>query len=463
MKRREFLARSMATAAGFGAVSSSLNMPVQGDTGQPNIVVIVADDAGWNDLGYHGSEILTPNIDMMAKSGVQLDSFYVYPVCSPTRAALMTGRPPSRFGINGPLQYKDGRGLPAGTVTVAEVLRRAGYDTAICGKWHLGMEPEFIPNNYGFNYSYGYVGPWIDSYTHLTTDFKDTMDGIRQWHRNGELIDEPGHVTDLITDDAIEFITHRRDSGKPFFLYVPYSAPHVPCQEETEWVAPYDGIIENTSRKYFAAAMTHMDDSIGRILATLRDEKIEENTLVVFFSDNGGQKGGEYSAWLVPPAKFYMSYGATDMLGDNTPLRDWKGQLYEGGIRVPALMYHPGTLAPSKVTAPMTVCDLFPTLAAYAGTEVPAAVTVEGADVMPEVTGARTGVSRTLYWKTNWAAVVRSGDWKLLHKGRRLDEGVDELYDLAHDPYEKNNIAASHPDIVKTLRDEMIRLHRDDK
>lgn len=417
---------------------------------RPNILIIVADDIGWKDVGFHDSDVISPQLDRLAEEGVELTSFYVFPTCSPTRAALMTGGPPSRLGIRGPLQYRGDRGLPAGTPTLATHFRDAGYDTAISGKWHLGMRPELRPNHYGFNHSYGYVGPWLDSYTHLTTDFTDTYDDIRQWHRNGELFDEEGHVTDLVTDEAIRFLTETRDKSKPFLLYLPYSAPHAPCQEPGEWLEPYDGRIENISRKYFAASITHMDDAIGRVRETLKVEGLKENTITVFFSDNGGQRGGDHSRWLTPPRQYYMSYGATDVLGNNLPLRGWKGQLYEGGIHVPALIHWPGHLEGAANATPMVVCDLIPTLSAAAGLDSPIDPSVEGVNMWAALTGS-TPPGRILYWADGRSQAVRDGDWKLV-KGN----GV-ELFNLADDPNETTDLSGKEPDILKRLSAELDR------
>ena len=284
MKRRNFLEKS---AFGFTGITSAALSTYFFSCGtdetarskkekdsRPNFLVIVSDDTGFADVGYHGSEIKTSNIDHLARVGVELDHFYVYPVCSPTRAAFLTGRPPSRFGILGPLQIWTPPPFEPGTITLAEMLRRAGYETCISGKWHLGMRPEEGPNHFGFDHSYGYTGPWLDSYSHLTTNFHGDKSSVRQWHRNGELIDETGHVTDLITDEAIRFIREIRDTSRPFFLYVPYSAPHTPIQEENKWTDMYSDSIENVSRRYYAAAMTHMDDCIGQIISVLEEEQL---------------------------------------------------------------------------------------------------------------------------------------------------------------------------------------------
>lgn len=445
---KSFRAATFALVLALVACAPSATPP--SSDSRPNIVVIVADDIGWGDVGFHDSDVLSPNLDQLAEDGVELSQFYVYPTCSPTRAALMTGRPPSRFGIRGPLQYRGDRGLPPDTPTLASHFREAGYDTAISGKWHLGMSPERGPNNYGFEHSYGYVGPWIDSYSHLTTDFLDTMEGIRQWHRNGELIDEEGHVTDLITDEAIHFITETRDESKPFLLYIPYSAPHAPAQEPGEWLDPYEGSIENVSRKYFAAAITHMDDGIGRVREALQTAGVEENTIVLFFSDNGGQRGGDHTRWLVPPRDQYMSYGATDVLGNNLPLRGWKGELYEGGIRVPAAIYWPGRLESSSHATPMLVTDLLPTLSTAAGITNAVAPSVEGVDMWGALTGSAPP-ERIFYWADARSQAVREGDWKLVKR-----ETV-ELFNLTDDPYETTDLSKDEPKILARLAGELDR------
>lgn len=425
---------------------------------RPNIVVILADDAGWADVGFHGSEIRTPVLDNLAKNGVELTQFYAYAACSPTRAALLTGRPASRFNIITPLQLENKDGLPAGTVTIAELLRRNGYDTAITGKWHLGMSAESGPNRYGFSHAYGYLGPWLDSWTHLTTDFGGGGEGVRQWHRNGELVDERGHVTDLITAEAIRYLREIRDKTKPFLLYVPYSAPHTPVQEERKWLTPYDGVIENTSRKYYAAAMTHLDDGVGRIITELESEGALENTLVIFLSDNGAARGGNYQErWLKPPVEYYQSYGPTDKLGENAPYRGWKNSHYEGGIRVPALVYWKGKLAPGKSEAPMIVYDLYPTLARLAKTETAEKLTLEGKDIWPQVAENAPAGERIFYWRLGGDMAVRKGDWKLIQSADAAGRGSDELYNLSEDPYEKSDRATMDPGKLEELKRELTR------
>jgi len=470
MKRRSFFEKLAYSITGITAATFSQYFPssviesVADETaqsnketgGRPNFLVIVSDDTGFADVGYHDSVIRTPNIDRLALEGVELDQFYVYPMCSPTRAAFLTGRPPSRFNILSAIGQFQPSPIKPGTVMLSEMLRRAGYETCISGKWHLGMRPEEGPNHFGFDHSYGYQGPWIDSYSHLLTAKEDKR-GVRQWHRNGELIDETGHVTDLITNEAIRFIREIRDSSKPFFLYVPYSSPHTPVQEPNKYTFLYKNYIENVSRQYYAAAMTHMDDCIGQILSVLEEEQLNEKTLVIYFSDNGGASGGDYSGWLTAPAEFNMSYGSTDVLADNSPLRGWKGSVYEGGIRVPALINWPGNLNSKKINNPMCVYDLVPTLAHLAGTEVPAEMNAEGTNIWPAVSGNSTPGDRIFYWRTSKMLAVRKGDWKLVHSGKTPDSGTDELFNISNDPYEEHDLASENPDIVNELKNELIQ------
>ncbi|MHB9027467.1 MAG: arylsulfatase B [Candidatus Latescibacterota bacterium] len=440
MQRRQFLNISTLglAALGSGAFSCSREK-AEGAGDRPNFVLIVADDCGWNDVGWHGSEIRTPNLDRLAREGAELDRFYVYPVCSPTRAALLTGRPPSRFGILGPIAGRSELALPAETVTLPELLRRSGYFTAICGKWHLGLRPEVGPNKYGFEHSYGYLHGQVDPYTHI---YKN---GDKTWHRNGEFIEEKGHATDLITREATRFITDYRNPKKPFFLSVTYSVPHYPLDEEEKWVEPYASL-SNESRRLFAASMTHLDDAAGGIITALQEAGLMDNTFVIFMSDNGGQE-----SWT-PADEYGGKFFANDRLGDNTPLRGWKGDLYEGAIRVPAFVYAPGRMKPGKISGPIHVCDLLPTLAGYAGAEVTSDMNVEGMDVRPALEGGSLPADRVMYWRSDTQFAVRKGDWKLIRTVRGNNALSDELFQVSEDPYETRDLAEEQPEIMTELR-----------
>ncbi len=441
MKRRQFIDYSVKGLSGlalYSVLSNGIGCS-RNSVSKPNIIVIISDDTGWNDVGYHGSEIKTPNIDKLAREGAELDNFYVSPMCSPTRAGLMTGRYPSRYGILGPIIGGSKQTLPPQTITLPQFLRENGYHTAISGKWHLGLSAESGPLQFGFDYSYGYFHGQIDPYTHL---YKW---GDRTWHRNDQLFDEggKGHATDLITNEAIHFIKELRDKDKPFFLYVAYSVPHFPLDEEQKWIDMYPDI-ENESRRLFAASMTHMDDGIGTILEALKEENVERETMVIFLSDNGGQE-----KWDSGPDYYEGKFPPNDVLGDNSPLRGWKGDLYEGGIRVPAAIYWKGHISPAKITELTTVQDLFPTIAHL----------VNPSEVLPDIDGINVWktldgkklTERVIYWRSDKQFAVRQGNWKLVHTGTSLDEGTTELFDLETDPFEKMNVFEQYPDIVTEL------------
>jgi len=416
-------------------------------TEKPNVIVIVADDQGWNDIGYNGSEVLTPHLDDLAQNGVRLEANYAFPTCSPMRIALLAGRNPSRYGVLGPIGGRSKQALPPETATMADLFGSAGYRTAISGKWHLGLRPEVGPLQYGFASTYGYLHGQLDQYTH---HYKN---GDRTWHRQDRFLDEEGHATDLIAAEAIRVIEAASDP--PFFLYVPFSVPHYPLQEPDEWVSLYDGRIDDEDRKLFAASLTHMDDAVGRIVAALERSGKRKSTLIIFTSDNGGQQ-----SWS-SQNQYGGRHGPNKVLGNNRPLRGWKGDVYEGGIRVPALVNWPGTLQPATVTEPISVLDWYPTLAALIGVEVDSAWQLEGINLWP---GLRDGVageksrqlsSRTLYWQTGRNAAVRQGSWKLVaHQGERPRY---ELYDVASDPYEKTDRAGTATEKLAALKIELSR------
>jgi len=417
---------------------------------KPNILIIVSDDQGWMDMGYNGSKVLTPNLDRLAKTGVRLDANYVFPTCSPTRCALIAGRNPSRYGILGPIGGRSRQALPTNTVTLADMLHSADYYTAISGKWHLGLRPEVGPLQYGFDSTYGYLHGQIDPYEHL---YKY---GDRTWHRQDRLIDEDGHATDLLTNEAIRII--QRDSNQPFFLYVPYSVPHHPLQEPGQWSAMYKGRIDDPDRRLFAASLTHMDAGIGRILAALDRTGKRNNTLIIYSSDNGGQKD-----WNSPKSQYRGKFKPHKVLGNNRPLRGWKGNLFEGGIRVPALVNWPGHLKPKVVTAPTSVLDWYPTLAHLIGVKIDPGLKLEGQNIWSTLTGNPSPAlsRRTLYWKTGRETAVRVGPWKLI-RNRRRAHLKPMLFNVIDDPYEKNNLTTSRPKKVRELDRELKRqMHHD--
>ena len=404
----------------------------------PNIIVILADDLGWDDVSYHGSAVQTPTLDRLAREGVTLHQHYVSPTCSPSRVALLTGRNPARFNVFAPLED---------TTTVRPVdarlpfaLQARGYSTHLSGKWHIGATPEHRPLHYGFTTTYGGLRGQIDPYTH-----RYKFGDHRTWHRNDQFVEEEGHVTRLIADEAIRVIESSK--SRPFFLYIAHHAPHFPLHEPPVWIEPYVKIFEDVWRRHHAASVSHMDAEIGRVIEALDRTGQRANTLIVFSSDNGGQRN-----WPATPAEYNGRYPPHTMLGMNTPLRGWKTEVYEGGIRVPAFVTWPARLAGGRrLDSPISIMDWAPTLIGIAGGTVDPAWRLEGRDLMPLLTGTTsTPEQRRFYWNhagSQWA--VRDGDWKLVAQA----SGAVELFDLATDPYEKTDLKDRQPDRVRRLRD----------
>ncbi len=399
----------------------------------PNLLVIVADDVGWADVGYHGSEIRTSNIDKLAAEGVKLERHYVAPMCTPTRAALLTGRYWSRFGNAAP---SNTRVLPYDTVTLASALKNRGYDTCITGKWHLGSQPEWGPRKFGFNHSHGGLAGGATPYTHL---YKPGP-YMTTWHRNDTLTEEEGHVTDLIISEAVRYIEMERPG--PFFVYVPFTAAHTPFDEPQDLLEANAHI--HPDRRQYASCVTHLDSGVGQMLDALERTGQRENTLIVFFSDNGGSSGDD-------SPNYPDTESTGKIFGLNTPLHGWKGQVYEGGIRTPALVNWPGTLKPREVDAPLHVIDWMPTLCRLADYSAPRDLQWDGADIWPVLTGESAGDrSRVLYCKAprGRALSLHQGDWKLIRFEK--DEKV-ELYHLSEDPYEQTDLAQKHPERVQAM------------
>lgn len=401
----------------------------------PNILVIVADDLGWNDVGWHGSEILTPHLDKLAAGGLRLEQHYVTPMCSSTRCGLLSGRYPSRYGLLG---ATNNQVFPFGKVTLATALASSGYHTAITGKWHLGSRPETGPLKFGFHESHGSLAGGVDQYGHFYKDGPHR----RTWHRNDEYFEEEGHATDLFTREAIRQIETPRD--EPWFVYVAFTAVHIPLQEPREWMRLYDRKIDDPSRKVYAACVSHLDDCIGQIVAALDRTGQREETLIVFTSDNGGSHSWtdtqQYGGGHIP----------CPVLGDNTPLRGWKGQVYEGGIRVPALAHWQGAIEPGECEQPVHIVDWFPTIAALVGYPADDSLQFDGSNIWPLLSGKVEQLpERTLYWKrANNSFALRHGPWKLHADGKRR-----ELYNLADDPNEQHDLAAQQPQRVAALEE----------
>jgi arylsulfatase A-like enzyme len=414
---------------------------------RPNIIFILSDDQGWADIGYQSPDVKTPNLDRLAAEGVRLNWHYAYPTCSPSRVALISGRFPSRYGVLGPLAATTL--MPGSEAHLPQQLRDLGYSTHISGKWHIGEVPENRPLRYGFTTSYGYLRGQIDPYTH-----RYKYGNHVTWHRNDEFIHEDGHVTRLITDEAIRVVESA--GNRPFFLYVAHHAPHYPHNESPEWIEPYEKTISDVWRRHNAAVITHMDFQIGRLVEALERTGKRQSTLIVFSSDNGGQR-----SWPAPPKEYNGRYAPHTTLGNNEPLRGWKTELYEGGIRVPAFANWPGVLPRGTVVeTPLHIADWAPTFITLAGGKIQPEWKFDGANIWEVLTGRKPGVGeRALYWRTPGGAAVRHGTWKLI---QRSGNPV-ELFDLSRDPYEKNNLASAQPDRVKALQAQLERLAAGDR
>lgn len=418
----------------------------------PNILFVLADDLGWSDVGYHGGPIRTPHIDRLASTGVELDQHYVYPVCTPTRASLLTGRFASRFGEHATVPTNLPV-LPDGYETLASTLHGFGYDTGLFGKWHLGSALEHGPNEYGFAASYGSLGGGVDPWNHR---YK-TGPFSRTWHRDREFVDEPGHVTDLITREAAAWIESRE---RPWFCYVPFTAVHIPIDAPASWLATYDGRSYDSdprrdrSFKRYAAYVSHMDDAVGRLIETLDRTGQRERTLVVFTSDNGAPTGYPRSFSDEYPGRHWD----TPRLGSNLPLRGEKADLYEGGVRTPAVVSWPGVLGPGVTAAPVFVADWMPTLLALVGAEPRHNPAWDGLDVWTTLaSGVPPLRRRDIYWNYREARfALRRDGWKVVQD---TEAGTVELYDIDADPREEHDLAAAHPHVARELLSQ-VEAHR---
>jgi arylsulfatase A-like enzyme len=421
------------------AIALIPNAQAQGNSNnvKPNIVYIVADDLGWKDVGYHGSDIKTPNLDKLAAGGVKFEQFYAQPMCTPTRAALMTGRYPFRYGLQtAVIPSAHTYGLATDEWLLPQALKEAGYYTAIVGKWHLGhADPKYWPRQRGFDYQYGPLIGEIDYFTHQ-------QHGVLDWYRNNKPVKEEGYTTLLLGNDAVKQI-NTRDASVPFYLYLAFNAPHTPYQAPQEYLDRYKEIAD-PSRRAYAAMITALDEQVGRVIQALEDKKLRDNTLIVFQSDNGGTRNkmfageGDMSKITIPC--------------DNGPYRDGKGSLYEGGTRVVAFANWPGHIpAGSTVEGMIHVVDMYPTIAGLAGAQPSKSKPLDGTDMWPTISqGTPSPRTELVYNVEPFRAGIREGDWKLVW--RTPLPSAPELYNIAQDPSEKSDLAAQNPDEVAKLQ-----------
>lgn len=405
---------------------------------KPNIVHIVADDLGWKDVGFNGcSDIKTPNLDALAAGGAKFTQFYVQPMCTPTRAALMTGRYPYRYGLQTiVIPTAAGYGLDTTEWLMPQCLGEAGYKTAIIGKWHLGhADKKYWPKQRGFDYQYGAMIGELDYFTH-------DEHGVLDWFRDNKPVHEKGYTTTLLGDDAVKFI-NAQDGKKPFYLYLTFNAPHTPYQAPKEYVDKYAGIADPTRRTY-AGMVDCLDENIGKVVAALDKKGLRQNTLIIFHSDNGGTTDKRFTGQMADVSKMNLPC-------DNGPYRGGKGSLAEGGCRVAALANWPGRIKAQTVDGMIHAVDMFPTLAALAGASTAKSKPLDGVNVWETIAEGKPSARTEFFYNVEpFRGGIRQGDWKLIWR-TVLPTGV-ELYNLAEDPYEKNNVAADHPDKVAAMQ-----------
>ena len=423
---------------------------------KPNVVIIVADDLGWADVGFHGGEIDTPGLDRIASEGAEFDRFYTTPICSPTRAALMTGRDPMRLGVAYSVFFPwSNAGVHPDEHFMPQSFKAAGYQTGMVGKWHLGHSQEtYHPNQRGFDHFYGHL--------HTETGYFPPfgVQGGKDFQVNGKTIDPEGYETFLMAEEAERYIKER-DKNKPFYLYIPFIAPHTPLEAPQELVDKYSDVdfkrepsrspsdrthqvnkvtLGEDARPKFSAVVDAMDQAIARVLDTLDDEGIADNTIVLFFSDNGGA---------------VYSYGGAY----NAPLRGGKGETFEGGIRVVSTVRWPAKIKPgSKVNSVMSVMDVFPTIAAMAGVEPLNRRKLDGRNMSEAVLENKHVPLRDLLMFTSetpirgqFALTAFNEEWKLvqeINQGLLSADVTNYLFNIKEDPNEYNNLASKHPKMV---------------
>jgi arylsulfatase B len=419
---------------------------------KPNIVLILADDLGWGELGCQGNpQIPTPNIDSIASNGVRFTQGYVTaPFCCPSRAGLITGRYQTRFGheLNaiGRQNLDPKVGLPLEERTLANYLKDAGYVTGIFGKWHLGGAPLYHPLKRGFDEFYGFLHeghffvppPYKGMNTRLRVN-EPPYDDANPVLRGIEPIQEPEYLTRAITREALSFID--RNASRPFFLYLPYNAVHSPMQAPTPSVRKFNGIGDE-HRQLFAGMLAELDEGVGAVLGKIRSHGLENDTLIIFLSDNGGP--------------------TQELTSSNAPLRGGKGQLYEGGVRIPFMAQWKGAIPAGQVADyPVIATDIVPTALGAAGAAIPG--NTDGMDLLPVITGkAAAPKSRKLFWRMGRSIAYRSGDWKIVRQVPRgqLDAPF-ELFDIAQDSVESNDLAKKKNETLQRLSKELEAINRE--
>jgi arylsulfatase A-like enzyme len=432
--RREFIESAAAATAMSGAARSVFAAPAK----RPNVLFILADDLGYGDLSCYGRpDYKTPVLDRLAAQGVKFtDNYAAAPVCTPTRCAFHTGRYPQRLpvGLEEPLKPSSADlGLPPDHPTIASLLKGNGYETSLVGKWHLGWKPEFGPNRHGFDEFFGILSGAADYFTH-GGDAPGSAPGkpAPDLWENLTPIERTGYLTDLLSDKAVEIVG--RSHSKPWFLSLMYNAPHAPWEGPGDAAVDHTGhgrgpMIEGGSPAIYAAMMKSMDAGIGRVLKALERAKLERDTLVIFTSDNGGER---------------YSY--------NWPFSFQKMYLFEGGTRVPAIARWPGRIPAGQVTAQAAITmDWAATILAVTGTTADPAYPLEGEDLLPVCTGERPVHDRSFFWRITGYDAARVGQWKYLK-----DADGEHLFDLSVDPGEKADRKRRDPAVFDRVRQQYL-------
>jgi arylsulfatase A-like enzyme len=421
------LARESGTSQGVAKVAEE----------RPNIVFLLADDLGSHDVGWRGGAIKTPNLDRLALAGARFEQFYVQPVCSPTRAALLAGRYPFRHGLQvGVVRPWAQYGLPLEERTLPQALKEAGYETAIVGKWHLGhFRPEYLPTRRGFDHQYGHYNGALDYFSHI-------RDGGLDWHRDDREDQGEGYTTHLLAREAVARIKEH-DKTKPLFLYVPFNAVHAPLQVPESYQEPYRELDE--PRRLYAGMLAALDEAVGQIAGAVEEEGLTPRTLFVFSSDNGGPSPGKIT--------------------DNGPLRAGKATIYEGGVRTCAFATWQGHIkAQTVVDVPLHIVDWYPTLLKLAGASLEQPLPLDGRDLWPSVVDAAPSPHEEIVLNTTPShGAIRVGNWKLVVNGNATvvagengeppsaQQEQIELFDLAEDLGEQRNLAEERPELVREL------------
>lgn len=432
MKRREFLKASLNVFCALGAGAVGFAAAREEKRKHPNILYILVDDLGYADLSVHGQKAFsTPNIDSIFRDGVRFTNGYVSnSVCAPSRAGLMTGREGSRFGFEANIPPRTEHGLDVGQKTIPDYLKLAGYKSYCIGKWHLGGPAQFHPNKRGFDEFTGIIG---GSRTYFRSKAHDSEKSLQV---NGRFIEEPEdlYVTDYLTDRAIEYIEDhsKKEPQQPWFMYMSYTAPHGPLEPKPGIMSRVGASIKDEKRRKYAGLVLNLDDNVGRLLNCLAKLRIDNDTMVIFMSDNGGP----------------LNIGTS-----NSPLKGGKGSLWEGGVRVPYAIKWPARIPAGQVVdGPAISLDLLPTFAAITGVDRKSEILTDGINLMPHISGGRAPIpERTFHWRrgSKMQIGLRKGRWKVI--GNRNTQEFS-LYDLEADIREQNDVKPGNKELLEELQ-----------